>query len=102
MEDSIVSGLRELPDVYDQWFYDSPCSIPSTIVVKLYAHKQHRMSTFHENLTFIEVPLARVRDAEVSLSSAPYSSSDLRRGGVLPAIMTSLALPDRRVFNVDL
>lgn len=31
-----------------------------------------------------------------------HSNSLFRRGGVLPAMMTSLALPDRSVFNVDL
>lgn len=31
-----------------------------------------------------------------------YSSSDLRRGGVLPAMMMSLALPERRLLRVDL
>jgi hypothetical protein len=31
-----------------------------------------------------------------------HSSSDLRSGGVLPAMMMSLALPDRRLFSVDL
>ena len=31
-----------------------------------------------------------------------HSSSLLRSGGVLAAMMTSLALPDRRVLSVDL
>lgn len=33
---------------------------------------------------------------------AKYSSSDLRRGGVLPAIIISLAFPVRRLLRVDL
>lgn len=31
-----------------------------------------------------------------------HSSSLLRRGGVLPAMRTSLAFPDRSCFSVDL
>ena len=31
-----------------------------------------------------------------------HSSSDLRKGGVLPAMMMSFALPERRVLRVDL
>ncbi len=31
-----------------------------------------------------------------------YSSSLFRRGGVLPAMITSLAFPERRVLRVDL
>lgn len=31
-----------------------------------------------------------------------HSSSDFLRGGVLPAMMMSLAFPERSVFSVDL
>ena len=31
-----------------------------------------------------------------------HSSSDFLRGGVLPAMMISLALPDRKLLSVDL
>ena len=39
---------------------------------------------------------------EIHIQSCSHSSSLLRRGGVLPAMMTSLAFPDRSDFKVDL
>ena len=51
------------------------------------------------------LPYTRVRTCLMKdVSDCVYSGAvrDLRSGGVLPAMMTSLALPDLICFSVDL